>query len=67
MLTHAVPGRGVCLDPPPPQLFRRYLKNGSAVRVFGTPAYIHISFAHMLRKFQTQVSQGQVTRSRQVT
>ena len=33
--------------------------------VFGTP--YNTSFPHMLWKFQTQVTQGQVTRSRQVT
>ena len=33
--------------------------------VFGTPVYT--SFPHVLWKFQTQVTQGQVNRSRQVT
>ena len=33
-------------------------------QVFGTP--VHTSFLHTLWKFQTQVTQGQVTRSRQV-
>ena len=43
----------------PPQFFCRCLKNG-----FGTPVYISLS--HILWKFQIQVTQGQVTRSRQV-
>ena len=33
--------------------------------VFGAP--VNTAFPHMLRKFHTQVTQGQLTRSRQVT
>ena len=40
--------------------FRRFLKNVRAV-IFGMP--VHISFLHMLWKFQNQASKGQVIRS----
>ena len=49
----------------PPQVFRRYIKTATcSAAVFGTP--VHASFPHMW-KFRTQVTQGQVTKSRQVT
>ena len=38
---------------------------GAGSVIFDTPS--HKSFPHMLWKFQTQATQGQVTRSRQVT
>ena len=39
-------------------------ENGAQPAVFGTP--YNESFPHMLWKFQTHFTQGQVTRSRQV-
>ena len=56
---------GGCWELPLP-FFSRLSKNGgTAAAVFDTP--YHTSFPHILCKFQTQVMQGQVTRSRQVT
>ena len=54
-LTRAGPGG--CLNTPPP--------SGFSPTVFGTA--IHTFYPHTLWKFQSQVTQGQVTRSRQVT
>ena len=58
------PGRG-CLNTPV-SFFADILKTTArSAAVFGTP--VHASFPHILQKFQTQATQGQVTRSRQVT
>ena len=65
------PGRGLTRAPvcvrvfehPPMRFFVNNVKTAPAV--FGT--HYHTSFPHMLWKFQTQVTQGQVTRSRQLT
>ena len=56
---------GGCLNTPI-RFFVNNLKTAArSAAVFGTP--YHASFSHMLLKFQTQVTQGQVIRSRQVT
>ena len=50
----------------PHEFFVNNLKTAArSASVFATP--YHTSFSHRLWKFQTQVTQGQVTRSRQVT
>ena len=66
MLARAGPGDvWTVWTPPPPVVFRRYKKTAAlhdAVYFRPVPA----TFPHM-HKFQTQVAQGQVTRSRPVT
>ena len=51
---------------PPMRFFVNNVKMAArSAAVFGIP--YHTSFSHMLWKFRTQVTQGQVTRPRQVT
>ena len=62
--TRAPLGMYVCEHP-----LRFFVNNFKTVAcsaaIFGTP--YHTSFPHMLWKFQTQFTQGQITRSRQVS
>ena len=60
------PAGGGVFEHPAMRFFVNSLKTAArSSAVFGTP--YHTSFPHMLCKCQTQVTQGQVTRSRQVT